>query len=183
ERNNKRGASANWQTPLLLYLPSCLFIGKYLSQSHAVGKRDVEIDQLAGGDIDNHAVYGEVIAFLPRILDNRCGAQVEHLLGHIEFNQSVYFLLFVRYGVYFIAMETVDILDVAKPIINDAKLLTAQCSGHPATAVVPGYHHVFHFQHINRIVKYTKHVHVRMDTHVGDITMYENFPRLGVRDL
>src|SRR5690606_5114097 len=111
------------------------------------------------------------------------GAQVENLLGHIEFNQSVYLLLFIRYGVNLLAMEAVYIFDVAKPIVYNAELLPAQRGRYTSTPVMSGYHDVFHFQYVYRIVKHTEHIHVRMDAHIGDIAVHKNLARLCVSDL
>src|SRR5690606_9716635 len=80
-------------------------------------------------------------------------------------------------------MEPVNILDVAEPVVDDAELLAAQRCGHTTATIMPRYNNVFHFQYVYRIVEHAEHVHVRMDTHVGDITMYENFAGLGVGNL
>src|SRR3569833_687743 len=80
-------------------------------------------------------------------------------------------------------MQAVNIFDMDQPVVDQPELLVAHSRYYTPAAVVPRHDDVFYLQHIHCIIQYRKHIHIRMDHHIGDVAVYEYLARLGIGDL
>src|SRR5690606_8751508 len=96
----------------------------------------------------HHAMDSQIVAFFPRVLDDRGSTKVENLLSHIKLNQPVY--LFFRIGdiVDLLIVQTIYILDVTEPVVDQSILLTTQRRRHATTTIVTGDDYMLHLQHV-----------------------------------
>lgn len=80
-------------------------------------------------------------------------------------------------------MDSVQILDVAQPIVDDTKLFLGQRSCHTTTAIVTADDDVTHFEDFDRVLEHREQVHVGVCHHVGDVTVYKDLTGIQVDDL
>lgn len=120
----------------------------------------------------------------PSLLDNRGMAHIQRRLDHVQFRQQVQ-LFFTASGqrIKLLAMDRVQILDVAQPVVNDTKLLLGQRGRNTSTAVMTTDDDMAHLEHIDCILQNGQQVHVCVCDHVGNVTMDENLAGIQVDNL
>lgn len=124
----------------------------------------------------------DLLAPSPCILDHGRSAEVFSLGDDIEFAESICAFTAIQL-IEFFQMESFDVLDVTKPIIDKPmRTLIGGCLD-PSTVVVTDDHNVLHFENIDGELEDGKQVQVGVDHHVGDVAMHEDFARHEPGDL
>jgi len=144
-----------------------------------------QLFDLSVGHVVDPTVHDRQSTFVldPGFLYNRGLANVVDLLNDVEFDHSSLAGLGVGYGVQFLVMKSVDIFDVAQPVVENAVVAVGH-SGFDATAlVVAANDDVLDLEVIDRIVQYAEHRHVGMVHQVGYVSSGEDFARARGGDL
>ena len=122
------------------------------------------------------------MALGPGVLDDGGGADVCHVVDHVQFTQAIDPLLEGQ-TVQFLAVDVVDVLDVAQPVVDQAQLLLAGGRAHAATAIVATDDDVLDLEGLDRVLQGAETVEVGVDDHVGHVAMDKEFARFQAHDL
>src|SRR5215204_3860990 len=74
-------------------------------------------------------------------------------------------------------MLVTNILHVAQPVINQPKGTIVQRCFDTTTAIMPAHDNMAHAQNVNGIVQDSKTIQVRMNDHIGNVTMDKHLTR------
>lgn len=124
----------------------------------------------------------QLLSALPRALHNSCLRRAHHLLHHIQRSQCVRLLL-LRHLREKIHMLIAYILDMAQPVLHQSRLDIIQSCLHTATAKMPDYQQMFHFQVVYRILHDRQRIQIRRHYDIGDIAVYKHLSRLQTGNL
>ena len=130
----------------------------------------------------NPAVYGQLLATRPGILDDGVVADINYLFQNIEFAESVV-TFFDRQAVYVGQMFVMHIVHMAQPQIDDADAGPVKCGQHAAAAVVADDHDVLDLEDIDGVLDHRQAVEVGMHHHVGDVAVDEELAGQQVHEL
>lgn len=137
----------------------------------------------AGTQVVHPAVKHRESGFGPAFLDNRSFAQVSDLLHYIDLDHASKALFFVLNRVEFLAVNSIDVLDVPKPLIDKPQIFIGERVVNASTTVVPADNHVFDLQYFDGVLKHAQHVEIGMDDLVRDVSVNEQFARGRAGDL
>ena len=110
-------------------------------------------------------------------------ADIGHLFNDVQLAEPVQFFIFIIYGVKFILMVPVDILNMPQPSINKTISSFSKCSLDSTAAIMAADYDMFDPYDFNRILDNGQTVQVSMDNYVGDIAVDKNFTGHEVDDL
>src|SRR5690606_34090821 len=99
------------------------------------------------------------------------------------FHETVESFLLVFDGFNIAFTEFITVFDMANPIINNPYRTTSHSGFYTTAAIMPTNDYMFYFQHINRIIEYTQHIHIRMNDHIGDVPVNKYLAGLGSDNL
>src|SRR5690606_37255599 len=97
-------------------------------------------------------------------------------------NKSIKAFGFVLNSVKLFPVMPVAVLNMPNPVIYKPYRSVAHSSFNSTTAIMSAYYNMLYFKHINSIIKYTKHIHVRVYYHIVNITVYKYLARLSSYD-
>ena len=105
------------------------------------------------------------------------------LLGHVQLDQALDPQILVGDALQFDRMGSVHILDVTKPLVDQSEVRPAQCGLYAAASIVATHDDVLHLQHLDRVLRHTQHVEIRVHHHVRHIAVDEQFAGFDPSDL
>src|SRR5471032_1118703 len=163
---------------------SALLVG-VLAQTLGVARRQLvsgadghlQVVQVAVLQAVDPAVHRDVLAAIPRILQDGGLADVGDLLDHVELAQP-FGALVARQDVAEVALVLlVHVLHVAQPVVGQADAGACHGRVHALAAVVADDDDVLDFQHVDGELQHRQAVQVRMDDDVGDVAVDEDVAR------
>src|SRR5690606_7546241 len=107
----------------------------------------------------------------------------QYLLFGIPFHKTVESFLLVFDGFNIAFTEFITVFDMANPIINNPYRTTSHSGFYTAAAIMSANDYMFHFQYINLIIKYTQHIHIRVNDHLGNVPVNKHLGGLGTDNL
>ena len=123
----------------------------------------------------------QLLSFYPGLLYDRHFRHVHHLLGHVQFHQRVYPILYIPDQV--ISEFTPQFSKVAQPRFKGAVVVLAECCFHSPAPIMPSHDNVLDFQVFHCVLNDSQHIYIRRGSHIGDVPMHEHLPGLKADNL
>ena len=125
-----------------------------------IGGIDPDINQQFVAHIAHPTVHVVAHVANPTWLDERCGAEVVHLLSQVQLDESLLTKFGVVDGLEFLVVDPVDVLDRVQPLVDQSVVGAVHGGSNAAAAVVPSHDDMFHLRHFHGELQHRHQVHV-----------------------
>src|SRR5688572_3180541 len=105
-------------------------------------------------------MYHHRLTSRPSVLYDRCFANIECLLQHIQLTKRAQPHHLICHAVEPKTMLIAYVLYMANPIVSEPNAAILQGDRHAPTTVVPNHHDVAHFEHVNGKLNHRKRIQI-----------------------